>query len=123
MASTLTFSHLFLSLTSLLLFTSLFSLATSIPDYNLRLSSTANFPKVQAEKLIRGLNLFPKGAANVGIHDTSVTGEKIVEKRLKLPVLADSGASVEELGHHAGYYRLPHSQAARYIFSIFLIVF
>ncbi|KAK9280675.1 hypothetical protein L1049_014373 [Liquidambar formosana] len=107
-----TYSHLFLSLLFFLL-TSPFSSAT-IPDYTLRLSSTANFPKIQAEKLIRQLNLFPKDPINVAVDESSVAAApKIVEKRFHFPLVADSGTSIEDLGHHAGYYRLPHSKAAR----------
>jgi len=36
---------------------------------------------------------------------------KIVEK--KFSFFGDSGPPVEDLGHHAGYYSLPHSKAAR----------
>ncbi|MFS8003611.1 hypothetical protein Hanom_Chr13g01215951 [Helianthus anomalus] len=40
---------------------------------------------------------------------------KLVEKRFVFPNFVDSsGASVEELGHHAGYYKIEHSYAARY---------
>lgn len=95
----------------LLLFTSPFSSATS-PDEDIHFSSTLNFPRIQAEKLIRNLNLFPKHALTAPVHD-SLSGPKLVEKTFQLASLGDDGASVEELGHHAGYYRLPHSQAAR----------
>ncbi|KAK9280589.1 hypothetical protein L1049_014283 [Liquidambar formosana] len=113
-----TYSHLFLSLLFFLL-TSPFSSAT-IPDHTLRLSSTANFPKIQAEKLIRQLNLFPKDPINVAADESSVAAApKIVEKRFHFPLVADSGTSIEDLGHHAGYYRLPHSKAARMFYLFF----
>jgi serine carboxypeptidase-like clade 4 len=77
---------------------------------------TASFPKLQAEKLIRDLNLFPKEPFNSAAPDPSFAAPKIVEKRFSFPHLDYSGPSSEELGHHAGYYRLPHSKAARYAF-------
>lgn len=82
-------------------------------------SSTAYFPKLQAEKLIAQLNLFPGDDINVAAHELRYSGDsakKIVEKRFELPVAGNAGPSLKELGHHAGYYKLPHSQAARYNF-------
>ncbi|CAJ1979245.1 unnamed protein product [Sphenostylis stenocarpa] len=72
----------------------------------------------QAEKLIRSLNLFPKDPVNIikGDHAGFVPGN-IVEK--KFSFLGDSGSSVEDLGHHAGYYSLPHSKAARMFYFFF----
>ncbi|KAL5565792.1 hypothetical protein UlMin_028956 [Ulmus minor] len=85
-----------------------------------RLSFTSNsfFPKRQAEKLISQLNLFPDDDVNVAAHEFPSATEKIVEKRFELPVLGN-GPSVQELGHHAGYYKLPHSQAARMFYLFF----
>ena len=42
----------------------------------------------------------------------------IVERRFIFPnILPDGGApSLEDLGHHAGYYKLPKSQGARFIY-------
>ncbi|POO01143.1 Serine carboxypeptidase-like [Trema orientale] len=85
-------------------------------------SSKAYFPKRQAEKLIRDLNLFPDDDINVAAHDLKfepASDHKIVERRLELPVIGNSGPSVQELGHHAGYYRLPHSHAARMFYLFF----
>ncbi|OVA17989.1 Peptidase S10 [Macleaya cordata] len=82
----------------------------------MRIPSSANFPTTQAEKLIRQLNLFPKDAEAV---DESVVAPKIVEKRFRFPNLADSGVSVEDLGHHAGYYKIEHSHAARMFYFFF----
>ncbi|TKY67171.1 Serine carboxypeptidase 49 [Spatholobus suberectus] len=75
-------------------------------------------PQSQAEKLIRSLNLFPKDPVNIvkGDHASFVPG-KIVEK--KFSFLGDSGPSIEDLGHHAGYYSLPHSNAARMFYFFF----
>ena len=70
-------------------------------------------PKQQAEKLIRSLNLFPKDSINIATHDPSFVAPKILEKSFSLTSLNHSGTSVEDFGHHAGYYSLPHSKAAR----------
>ena len=42
----------------------------------------------------------------------------IVERSFRFPNIvshSDDGASVEDLGHRAGYYKLPKSQGARFI--------
>lgn len=78
-------------------------------------SSNFQFPKIQAEKLIRSLNLFPKHGANQHAAGEDVLGgaSPIVEKPVRFPFMADSEPSVKDLGHHAGYYRLPHTKDAR----------
>ncbi|KAL6199862.1 hypothetical protein ACLB2K_029644 [Fragaria x ananassa] len=92
----------------------------SKPD-QLHLSSPAFFPKLQAEKLIRDLNLFPNDEINTGAHyNSSLDAPKIVEKRFKMPYFtAANGTTIAELGHHAGYYRLPNSHAARMFYLFF----
>ncbi|KAF8397747.1 hypothetical protein HHK36_016669 [Tetracentron sinense] len=107
--------NLFLFLFSLLLLL-LFSFSSAKISDHLRLPSDANFPAIQAEKLIRELNLIPKDAVAVGDHSIA---PKIVEKRFKFPNIADSGVSIEDLGHHAGYYQLQHSNAARMFYFFF----
>jgi len=104
MACSLPFSKLSL----LLLFASLsFSYATS---------RHPAFPpqSSKAERLIRSFNLFPKEPFNTiqELHHlhTFVPGQ-IVETNFSF--LGASGPPVEDLGHHAGYYSLPHSKAAR----------
>jgi len=98
-------SNLFLLLFFFLSLSS--SYATSDPSHD-----PAYLPQSHAERLIRSLNLFPKDSINIieGDHNGFVPG-KIVEK--KFSFLGDSGPSVEDLGHHAGYFSLPHSKAAR----------
>lgn len=72
-----------------------------------------------ANKLIRDLNLFPDDAVNVVPTANSSflfrSPNEVVEKRLRFPnlVASDSEPSVEDLGHHAGYYPIQHSHAAR----------
>ncbi|XP_043703126.1 serine carboxypeptidase-like [Telopea speciosissima] len=94
--------------------------ATLILD-DLNLFSNANLPSVQAEKLIRQLNLLPKDALDAPIATQAVPPTpKIVEKRFSLPNLAaSSDVSVEDLGHHAGYYQLKNSYAARMFYFFF----
>jgi serine carboxypeptidase-like clade 4 len=90
-----------------------FSSPTCSTNNDILISSTRSYPKLQAENLIRGLNLFPKHSINTPENDPHFVHGNIVEKEFTFPGLVDSGPSVEELGHHAGYYSLPHSKAAR----------
>jgi len=85
-----------------------------------KLSTTTTFPKLQAERLIKQLNLFPKYPYNHrDHHENGADGfeePRLVEWRFKISELGldtDSETTVENLGHHAGYYRLPHSKDAR----------
>ncbi|KAK7261306.1 hypothetical protein RIF29_27615 [Crotalaria pallida] len=96
-----------------------FSYPTNNND--LRFSPTASLPKLQAERLIRGLNLFPKDSINKLHDDPHLAPGKIVEKKFSFPKLdgASGGPSVQELGHHAGYYRLPRAKAARMFYFFF----
>ncbi|CAN1339467.1 Serine carboxypeptidase-like 49 [Linum perenne] len=77
----------------------------------------SNFPSVQAEKFIRDLNLFPNQDVNiVQGHGVAAPGKKIVEKPLRFPNLVgddDLESAVEDLGHHAGYFNIEHSYAAK----------
>ncbi|XP_076902159.1 serine carboxypeptidase-like [Bidens hawaiensis] len=68
---------------------------------------------------------FPSNVARneVDVSRSSSDGEKklIVEKLFKFPGFddPDHGATVEDLGHHAGYYRIKHSIAARMFYFFF----
>ncbi|CAL5432197.1 unnamed protein product [Camellia sinensis] len=93
-------------------------------------SRLINFPETQAQKLIKWLNLIPKDDINTrrGGEASPVGGAPplMVEKPLKFPVIGgDSGTSIQDLGHHAGYYRLPHIIDARctYIFIYLLGIY
>ncbi|KAL5723763.1 Protein cbp3 [Ranunculus cassubicifolius] len=79
---------------------------------------SSNSPYGVAEKMIKQLNLFPKDALQAE-ELSSVSSSKIVEKTLKFPSLIGSANPVEELGHHAGYYRIQHSHAARMFYFFF----
>jgi serine carboxypeptidase-like clade 4 len=86
----------------------------------------SNFPSVQAEKLIRELNLFPNSEVNVidgGDDGVSVINQagynkRIVERKFRFPnVVGDEEESVtvDDLGNHAGYYKIENSHDARYL--------
>ncbi|KAK6926718.1 Peptidase S10, serine carboxypeptidase [Dillenia turbinata] len=83
-------------------------------------SSEAKFVKSQTERLIRQLNLFPKLDVNIAPADHHYSS-KLVERRFRFPgVLPESpGTSVEDLGQHAGYYRLPNTNSARMFYFFF----
>ncbi|CAA2933752.1 serine carboxypeptidase-like [Olea europaea subsp. europaea] len=76
------------------------------------------FPKTRAEKMIRGLNLFPELDVNIAEEDPTFTTPKIVEKSLLFPCVGDP-TCVQYLGHTAGYYRLPHAKSARMFYYFF----
>ncbi|XP_027163790.1 serine carboxypeptidase-like [Coffea eugenioides] len=91
----------------------------------LRLPPNAYFPSVHAEKLIRQLNLFPKQLINIADHDPLSSSsfseaEKIVERPLKLSnLVSDPSVTVQDLAHHAGYFKIEHSHAARMFYFFF----
>ncbi|KAK1314549.1 Serine carboxypeptidase 3 [Acorus calamus] len=78
----------------------------------------ATFPSIQAEKLIKELNLSPKDA--VPTSNGGDESKRIVERGFKIPgLLGSEDVSVKDLGHHAGYYRLSHSYDARMFYFFF----
>ncbi|QCE05433.1 serine carboxypeptidase-like [Vigna unguiculata] len=85
-------------------------------------ASASDEAALLAKRLISDLNLFPDDAVNVvPVANSSLQPRKIVEKRLRFPnlVASDSEPSVEDLGHHAGYYPIEHSHAARMFYFFF----
>eukprot|EP01018_Ginkgo_biloba_P020482 Gb_30339 [translate_table: standard] len=78
---------------------------------DLRLPNSARFPQAQAERFIKELNLLP-GVAEAEVDSND--GPRLVERKINLDIKGDAGstASLEELGHHAGYFRLEHTHAA-----------
>ncbi|KAI3917138.1 hypothetical protein MKX01_003587 [Papaver californicum] len=111
-------SLLSLSLFLLLLSALTYCSATSVSEI-LGLQSIERTTS-QAERLIRQLNLLPKDAQPVDDESPTAGVPKIVEKRFTFPNLIDTdGVSVEDLGHHAGYYKLEHSHAARMFYFFF----
>ncbi|KAL9264726.1 Serine carboxypeptidase 3-like protein [Drosera capensis] len=100
----------------------------SLSSAGLQIPAGAKFPALQAEKLIRELNLFPKQPVNVvdGGRDRGIeggengVGERLVEKRFRFPDLEEGGdTSVDEFSHHAGYYKIEHSYDARMFYFFF----
>ena len=64
--------------------------------------------------------MFPQRSANIINAEFSrkPSAPKLVERKFKFPNFYDpNGASVEQLGHHAGYYQLQHSHNARFVFG------
>ena len=69
---------------------------------------------------VRDLNLFPSQDVNIVRHPNS-HANKLVEKPLRFPNLlpSESGVSLDDLTHSAGYYPIAHSHAARFAFFFF----
>ena len=93
---------------------------SSISD-GLKFPLDPKLPRAQAEKLIRDLNLLPKEASAHSLDGIADVGEKrIVERRFRFPGLQGlrneglGDVLVDDLGHHAGYYRLPHTYDSRW---------
>nr|XP_016470404.1 PREDICTED: serine carboxypeptidase-like 49 [Nicotiana tabacum] len=91
------------------------------PSSFAKVSISSKLASKQAEKLIHELNLFPKESDNIVDRDPFPTAaSRIVEKRFSFPNLANSSIiSFEDLGHHAGYYKIKHSHAARLFYFFF----
>ncbi|KAJ4847661.1 Serine carboxypeptidase-like 48 [Turnera subulata] len=117
------FSCMLFCLSFFLLASTLSSCARYTSGHN-QLRWPTKSPKLTAERLIRGLNLFPKHSINIGssnIDDQSLdeAAPQIVEKEFKFNVLGSSGASLQDFAQHAGYYRLPNTKAARMFYLFF----
>ncbi|GJN07459.1 hypothetical protein PR202_ga25292 [Eleusine coracana subsp. coracana] len=98
------------------------------PEDFLRLPSSAprqlapRFPRSDAVDLIRALNLHPADASSRGgrLAGAGDAAGTLVERPLGLASMAGSGGpSVEDLGHRAGYYRLPNTYDARMFYFFF----
>ncbi|KAM7496816.1 hypothetical protein LguiA_021230 [Lonicera macranthoides] len=77
-------------------------------------------PQTRAEALIRQLNLFPRHDVNIARNSSSGEAPAIVEKCFMFPSLVGAGNnSIQDLGHHAGYYRIPHTIDARMFYFFF----
>ncbi|KAG5599169.1 hypothetical protein H5410_030539 [Solanum commersonii] len=113
-------SVLFLALLVVFLSSRVLSLSSSNNEDEFMLSS-AKFPVPMAEKLIKQLNLFPKHDINKASSSplAATHQQTLFEKRFNLSYLGDSGATVQDLGHQAGYYRLPHTKDARMFYFFF----
>lgn len=83
-------------------------------------SSPRRSPRSAAVDLIRALNLHPADASQplstAGVEGALAPAGTLVERPIRLASFANgggAGTSVEDLGHHAGYYRLPNTHDAR----------
>ncbi|KAJ0963571.1 hypothetical protein J5N97_028693 [Dioscorea zingiberensis] len=85
---------------------------------DVKLPLNARLPSLSAEKFIRALNLHPKESSAVSAVSGIDHEKKIVERSFRLPGLP-AEVSTKDLGHHAGYYRLPHSYDARLFYFFF----
>ncbi|XP_047340251.1 serine carboxypeptidase-like [Impatiens glandulifera] len=76
-------------------------------------TSKVNSTSTEVEILIKSLNLFPNSLVNSGDPSSRIlpdaVSSSLVEQQFRLPALGDPGTSIRNLGHYAGYYRLPHS--------------
>ncbi|KAK6138113.1 hypothetical protein DH2020_028153 [Rehmannia glutinosa] len=120
MGSNFFFSQCTLFILLFLFISTISTLAETKDDSLFMSSSSLKYPKTQAEQLIRALNLFPKNEVNHHAEEEYELGaSRIVEKQFKFPFIDDSEASVQNLGHHAGYYRLQHTKDARMFYFFF----
>nr|XP_043633918.1 serine carboxypeptidase-like [Erigeron canadensis] len=104
--------------------------STSTPILSL---DSPSFPFTQAKNMIRDLNLFPQRSVNIvddnndarlktSLSSAAASDSKLVEKRFKFPNIIVDGTkdvSVDDLGHHAGYYQIQHSHDARMFYFFF----
>ncbi|KAJ3693898.1 hypothetical protein LUZ60_009378 [Juncus effusus] len=106
--------HLSLLLTIISIFTLSYA-ALLIPDDGI------TFPSVQAKGLIKSLNLHPKESTAVKSESLKNGEPNLVEREFDLFSSSSSGStpSLGELGHHAGYYKLPNTNDARMFYLFF----
>ncbi|XP_071708237.1 serine carboxypeptidase-like [Rutidosis leptorrhynchoides] len=101
-------------------------LISSFSALNIHSSHFSQSLKKTGRQLIKELNLHPNLEVNVFKSKTDFLDDELkvsetglVEKRLSLDVLGDSGPMVSDLAHHAGYYRLQHTIDARMFYFFF----
>nr|XP_004240167.1 serine carboxypeptidase-like [Solanum lycopersicum] len=104
-----------------LLFLTICSLSHVLSYSSKNLLDSHDPMKTMAEKFISQLNLFPKHDINIIVSskDQIVDQQRLFEKKLILSYLGHSGATVQDLAHHAGYYHLLHTKAARMFYFFF----
>eukprot|EP00250_Pteridium_aquilinum_P018668 c24158_g2_i1 orf=1714-3408(+) len=107
-------------LRTLVLFLSLAAIAMAEPlphQGRPRLSSFMG----QAERFIRDLNLMPSISDRPAPTHASSSGPSLFEQPLHLDVHGDSGSAIsrEDFGHHAGYFQLKGTHAARMFYMFF----
>ncbi|ESQ42260.1 hypothetical protein EUTSA_v10015901mg [Eutrema salsugineum] len=101
----------------------LLSTSRRILDDPSDISSSASLWSRNAERLIKSFNLMPKRDINV-IPKGSHGALRLVESQRNFSatigaVNTSSGPSVQEFGHYAGYYSLPHSKSAKMFYFFF----
>ncbi|XP_006657694.1 serine carboxypeptidase-like [Oryza brachyantha] len=108
--------------------------AAASPETFLRLPTsgrpvpTTQLPRSAAVGLIHALNLHPRDAdaspSRRSADDDAAPAGTLVERPIHLAAMATGGgsgggSSVKDLGHHAGYYRLPNTHDARMFYFFF----
>ncbi|XP_047340249.1 serine carboxypeptidase-like [Impatiens glandulifera] len=95
-------------LSCLILFPLLFFSCPILSSQSSLRTSKANSTSTEVEMLIKSLNLLPDAVSS-----------SLVEERFLLAALGNPGTSILNVGHYAGYYRLPHSIDARMFYYFF----
>lgn len=75
-------------------------------------------PLGQAERMIKALNLIP-GASDASSGEFLDAGPRLRERKIKLDIEGDAGVPTEELGHHAGYFKLARTHASQMFYFFF----
>ncbi|GFQ00208.1 serine carboxypeptidase-like 49 [Phtheirospermum japonicum] len=104
---------LYINLALLTLFLFVSSEATN--HHNLLQNSKLGTHNTQAQRFARGLNLSTRLDANIANYDPLDNESEIVEKAFRFPLLSN----VTNLGHHAGYIRLPNTKGLARMFYYF----
>ncbi|EOA22895.1 hypothetical protein CARUB_v10003627mg [Capsella rubella] len=86
-------------------------------------SSSPSLSSLNAESLINSFNLTPQYAVNV-IQKGNPNAPRLFESQIDFRAMfgdqnASGGPSVQEFGHYAGYYSLPHSKSAKMFYFFF----
>ncbi|XP_010493406.1 PREDICTED: serine carboxypeptidase-like 47 [Camelina sativa] len=102
-----------------------FSLSTSKRILNdpYGFSSSASLSSLNAKMLINSFNLTPMYDVNV-IPKGSPDAPRLFESQIDFPATlgvqnVSGGPSVQQFGHYAGYYSLPHSKSAKMFYFFF----
>ncbi|GFQ00205.1 serine carboxypeptidase-like 47 [Phtheirospermum japonicum] len=111
-----------LALLTLFLFVS----AEATNHHNLLQNSKLGIHNTQAQRFARGLNLSTRLDANIVNYEPLDNESEIVEKAFRFPLLGGNceavdsdGPNVTNLGHHAGYIRLPNTKGLARMFYYF----
>nr|ALO61072.1 serine carboxypeptitase-like protein 49 [Dionaea muscipula] len=101
----------------IIVYSSLLLVLVSSSSYSAARLLAADHGAAPAEKLIKAFNVFP----DINIVDAGGPAgrRQLVEKRFKFPTLDYSNASLDDLGHHAGYFSLNDTYDARMFYFFF----